>query len=52
MPKRTSKKAASSDWTQELDAEAVEAAIEEATVDANGEDEQHSGLLTAIGDEL
>jgi len=52
MPKRAHKKATCSDWTQELDAEAVEAAREEATVDAYGEDEQHSGLLTAIGDEL
>jgi len=52
MPKRAHKKATCSDWTQQLDAEAVEAAMEEATVDANGVDEQHSGLLTVIGDEL
>lgn len=52
MPKRAHKKATSFDWTQKLDAEAVEAAMEEATVDANGEDEQHSGLLTVIGEEL
>ncbi len=52
MPKRAHKKATSFDWTQKLDAEAVEAAMEEATVDANGEDEQHSELLTVIGEEL
>lgn len=52
MPKRASKNSTSSDWTQQLNPEDVEAAMEEATVDANGVDEQHSGLLSAIGDEL
>ena len=52
MGKRTTKKATSSDWTATLDSEAVEEAIEEATVDANGVDEQHSGLLNTIQDEL
>ena len=51
MPKRTTKKT-SSDWTATLDSEAVEEAMEEATVDAYGVDEQHTSLLTAIGDEL
>ncbi len=52
MPQRNSKKPVSTDWTAALDPEAVEAAMEEAMVDTNGEDEQHSGLLTVIGDEL
>ena len=52
MAKRTTKKAFSSDWAATLDSEAVEEAIEEATVDAYGDDEQHTSLLTAIGDEL
>ena len=51
MPKRAHKKAASTDWTAKLDPDAVEAVMEEATVDANGVDAQHSGLLTAIGHE-
>ena len=40
------------DWTSTLDSEAAKEAMEEATVDANGVDEQHSGLLNVIGDEL
>lgn len=34
------------------DRERLHALIEEATVDSNGEDEQHSGLLTMIEDEV
>ena len=52
MPKRTTKKVSSSDWTSKLDPEAVKAAMEDATVDSKDVDEQHSGLLTAIGEEL
>ncbi len=40
------------DWTQGLDNQAVLEALEEATVDAYDEYEQHLGLLTVIGDEL
>jgi hypothetical protein len=39
-------------WTDSLDKADVEEALEDATVDANGEDERHSGLLNAIQDEL
>jgi hypothetical protein len=39
-------------WTDSLDEADVEKALEDATVDANGEDERHSGLLSAIQDEL
>ena len=52
MSKRISKKISSSDWTATLDSEAVEEAMEEATVDSKDVDEQHSGLLTVIGEEL
>ena len=52
MPKRAHKKAASTDWTAKLDSDAIDEAMDEATVDANGVDEQHSALLTVIGDEL
>ena len=40
MAKRTTKKASTSDWTAMLDSKAVKEAMEEATVDANGVDEQ------------
>jgi len=39
-------------WTNSLDPEEVREALEEATVDAYGEDEQHTGLLTAIQDDV
>ena len=39
-------------WTDGLDPEEVNAALEEATVDAHDEDERHSGLLNAVQDEV
>ncbi len=39
-------------WTRALDDADVSAALEDATVDAYGESEEHSGLLTLIEDEL
>jgi hypothetical protein len=46
------RKAQSTKWWEELDAQEVHEALEDATVDAYGEDEQHTGLLTVIQDEL
>jgi len=46
------KKAITHLWTDGLDKAEVHEALEDATVDANGEDERHSGLLNAIQDEL
>jgi hypothetical protein len=39
-------------WTDSIDKADLEVALEDATVDANGEDERHSGLLSAIQEEL
>lgn len=39
-------------WTDGLDADEVRAALEEATVDAYDESEQHTGLLTMVENEL
>ena len=39
-------------WDSTLDKALVKEALEEATVDAYNEDEQHTGLLTAIQEEL
>ena len=52
MTKSSKSKTGGRSWTQELDEQQVCEALEEATVDANGVDEQHSGLLSVIGDEL
>lgn len=52
MAKSSKAKTGEKSWTQGLDEQDVHEALDEATVDANGEDEQHTGLLTAIGDEL
>lgn len=49
---KSGKKAKADLWTDGLDKAEVEQALEDATVDSNGEDERHSGLLTAIQDEL
>ena len=51
-PPAKSKPHAKSAWTDRLDGEEVQSAYEDATVDAYGEDEQHSGLLTMIQQEL
>ncbi len=39
-------------WWEKLDEQKVREALEDATVDAYGEDEQHTGLLTVTQDEL
>ena len=39
-------------WWQKLDEQKIQAALQEAIVDAYGDDEQHTGLLTVIQDEL
>jgi hypothetical protein len=52
MAKSSKSKSGARSWTQGLDAEQVHEALEEATVDAHDEDEQHSGLLSLIEDEL
>jgi hypothetical protein len=49
---KADKKAKSHLWTDGLDKADVRQALKDATVDAYGEDEQHTGLLTAIQDEL
>jgi hypothetical protein len=45
-------KAGSAEWTDGLDTDEVREALEEATVDAYNEYEQHTGLLTAIQEQL
>ena len=52
MPKRTPKKTSPTRWTNRLDPEAVDAAYEDATVDAYDEEEQYSGFLSVLEDEL
>jgi hypothetical protein len=52
VAKSSKSKSGGKSWTQGLDEQQVREALEEATVDSNGEDEQHSGLLSVIGDEL
>jgi hypothetical protein len=49
---KTGKKATTPNWTGGLDKTEVEEALENATVDCYDEYEQHSGLLTAIQEEL
>lgn len=50
MPSR--EKSASRKWTDQLDQKEVQEALEEATVDAYDPDEQHTGLLTMIQDQV
>ena len=45
-------KSGDTSWWQKLDEDDIEEAREEATVDCYDEYEQHTGLLTAVGDEL
>jgi hypothetical protein len=52
MAKRKSAKSSEKFWTEGLDKAAVEEALEDATVDSNGVEEQHSGLLTMVEQEL
>ena len=50
MPKRPKPK--DKRWWHQLDNDEVDAAMAEATADSHDECEQHSGLLTAIEDQL
>jgi hypothetical protein len=49
---KAGKKSKTSLWTDGLDKTGVREALEDATVDAYDEYEKHTGLLTAIQDEL
>ncbi len=49
---KAGKKSKTNHWTDRLDKAEVDEAMDEATVDAYGEEEQHTGILTAIQDEL
>ncbi|MBI4026453.1 MAG: hypothetical protein HY360_15820 [Verrucomicrobia bacterium] len=49
---KSSRPKAGKSWTRGLDKERVREALEEATVDANDESEQHGGLLSVIEDAL
>ena len=46
------RKAKAQTWWKKLDQDLVQEALETACIDAYGDDEQHTGLLTLIGDEL
>ena len=46
------RKAKTKSWTNKLDRDEVREALEQACIDAYDEDEQHTGLLTLVGDEL
>jgi Calcium binding len=50
MPKKAP--ARSAKWTHALDKQRVREAFEDAIIDAYGESEQHSGLLTMIENEV
>ncbi len=52
MKKSRAKPKSSLDWIQQVDPEDIAAAYDESTTDAYGDDEQHTGLLTSLGDEL
>ncbi len=52
MTKRKPKPTSPSAWIDTLDPEEIADTYDEATTDAYGDYEQHTGLLTAIGDEL
>ena len=54
MPRKPKPKSGSGSgkWTEGPDPEEVQVALEEATVDAYGEYEQHSGLLTMVQDQV
>jgi hypothetical protein len=52
MARKPKPKFGSGKWTDGLDPKDVEEAMDEATVDAYGESEQHSRLLTMVEDEL
>lgn len=53
MAKRSQKKPSSpTDWTRQLDTDAIDAAWDEATVDAYDDEEQLGGIMNAIENEL
>lgn len=49
---KTNKKKSEASWYKELNEVAVSEALDEATVDAKDESEQHSGLFYAIAEEM
>lgn len=52
MAKRAAKAKLATDWIEQLNPEEVEEAHENATVDAYGEYEQHTGFMTALEESL
>ena len=52
MPKRPQKPSSPADWINQLDPIAIDAAAEDATIDAHDLDEQYSGFMTVMEDEL
>ncbi len=52
MAKSSKPNSAGTSWTASLNQQKVQAALEEATVDAYDDSEQHTGLLTMIKEEL
>lgn len=52
MAKPATKAGLAASWMEGLDAEAVEEAHQDATVDAYNEYEQHTGFLTAVEEQL
>lgn len=50
--RKSKSKSGSGKWTDGLDPQDVEEALEEATVDAYDEYEQHTGLLTMVQDQV
>jgi CRISP-associated protein Cas1 len=52
MPRKPKPKSGAGKWTDGLDPKEVRAALEDATVDAYDEYEQHSGLLNMVQDQL
>lgn len=52
MAKRQSKNKSATSWIEGRNSEAIDAAHEDATVDAYGDYEQHTGFMTALKEEL
>ncbi|HPM84970.1 MAG TPA: hypothetical protein PLF81_29910, partial [Candidatus Anammoximicrobium sp.] len=52
MARKPKSKSGSGKWMEGLDPKEVKEALDEATVDAYGEYEQHTGLLTMVQDQV
>lgn len=52
MAKRAAKEKSPASWISQLNLDDIQGAHEEATVDAYGDYEQHTGFMTALEDEL